>query len=191
MSNDIQVDFTAERMPEFERTNDPHTNDCTDPAADFFNGLLFTCPLDQALTSFYTGQSGSMPLNLYAVQYTMGTPGPGPNNGSGFLLPYNDSFYGCFEQTHRKSCHIEGAHVFFGEAINQEIGISDREAQFGVYYRTLYADIIKGKTSSLFQVYEGKWNVLDVDETGFKTEVQRPMPAKCDLISQLDLYGKL
>ena len=132
-----------------------------------------------------------MPLNLYAVQYTMGTPGPGPDNGSGFLLPYNDSFYGCFEQTHRKSCHIEGAHVFFGEAINQEIAISDREAQFRVYYRTLYADIIKGKTSSLFQIYERKWNVLDVDETDFKTEVQRPMAAKCDLLSQLDLYGKL
>ena len=192
---DIQVDFGQTRVEfDSERTTDnPLLNECIDAASTFLSALLFMCPIDLALTTSYSGHQGDMPTNFYAVEYTIGTPGPAPNGDKQWQLPYNDSMETCFEATDKKSCHIEGAHVFFGEAVNQGIEMTEKEVQFGEFYRALYGNIIKGKHGGtvLNQVYDGKWNVLAIDDADFHDEIVRPMPAQCNVLHQINIYGNL
>lgn len=159
--SDLTVDFGGGYEMPMAR-NEALFNECFDPAALFFNALLFQCPVDDAfqMMSLNSAMEARTQLSIkevsvkvygwahitgtniddkytkiYGVQYTVGVPGPGPDSGSDFKQPYFDSFYSCYEATDAKSCHIEGATRFFGEEVNQQLNLSSGEVLFGNAYR--------------------------------------------------------
>ena len=160
--------------------------ECIEPVADFLTAYLFTCPVDYATegTQVYN-------QNLYQVMFGASTPGPGPDSGSNIMQPYGAPFYKCFAATENKACHVEGARYFFGEYINQNLAVTDAERDFGLFYRTTYADLIKNGRSDVLTAGYSTWNKLTTDQ-GFVGEQVTP---PCEVFNQIApngaAYGKL
>ena len=155
--------------------------DCIDAMADFMTGYLFTCPLDFAMNG------AKQTPNLYGVVFDASTPGPGPDSGLDIMQPYSPPFYKCFTASANKACHIEGARYFFGEYINQNLAVTDAERDFGSFYRTTYADLIKNGSSEVLSAGANKWNRLSI-ENG-RELISKPMAQQCGTFNLLAPNG--
>ena len=82
-----------------------------------------------------------------------------------------------------------GVNYLFGQYINQNLNVSEDEANFGKMYRKTYADLMKNKSSDvLASAYDGQWSTLTVGKEPQTSS--RPMMAQCGLLTAMDAYGK-
>lgn len=172
----------------------PLMTECVDPVADFVNAYLFTCPIELAAAlSIYDQDYQSAPDHYHGVVFAAASPGPGPYEGKPFLLPYRDWFDKCYATLENKSCHVEGARWFFGEYLNQKLDITDEQRDFGVLYRSTYADLMKnGQSLKLAEAKTSNWTKFTVEN---QVEiVGRPMEAQCQIFNSMEqqagFYGK-
>ena len=115
--------------------------------------------------------------------------GASPFSGEPFYQPLTSNNKNCYNAIKGKGCHVVGLEWLFGEYINQNIDVTEDEANFGKMYRKTYADLMKNKSSAvLASAYDGQWSKFNVGNKPQTTS--RPMMAQCGLLTAMDAYGK-
>ena len=169
----------------------PLLTECVDTAAEFVNAYLFTCPIELATAQSAYGQSyPGMPDHYHNVVFAAAKPGPSPYNTDNkkFMQPYFPYFDKCFAALDNKACHVEGAAWFFGEYLNQGVEITEAQREFGTYYRSTYAKLMKnGKNNNLANAKTAKWTRLSVENTN--ETIGRPMEAQCQVLNFMEANG--
>ena len=173
--------------------NDPYgglLTECIDAFSDWLSSYLFTCDTRNFLQPYVLDKNLG-PANMYALEQhaakngvTQGLPGT--------ILPELTSMVNCYEATQGKSCHIMGMVYLFGEAENQNAPQSQEQAEYGVWYRSMYAEIIKtGKSTVVpnFKDQGGLWSRIDIGAPHISDTV--PYAAACALNDMVNLHGMI
>ena len=171
--------------------NDPYQGlltECKTKTADWVTSWLWHCNTRDFLSPLQT--SSTIP-HLYAVAFSAAYPGPDYNQ-SGVMMPDIDAFVDCYEAGGGKSCHTIGQSYLFGEAEHQGLSQTPEEIQFGVKYRTVYANLMKtGSHKTPLVSWSnsgGQFNHMDIDTPMVLTN---PYPMTCMLFDQIQSYGMI
>ena len=172
--------------------NDPYGGlftECLDSFSDWFTAYLWTCDTRNFLQPYVGTNLG--PANMYAFEQYASIPGP-VQGQPGSMLPELTSTPNCYEQTKGKSCHILGVSYLFGEGENQNVPLAEEEVEYGVWYRSMYAEMIKTGKSTVapnFKDNGGMWSRIDIH--GSKISDTLPFAQACGLNDMANLHGML
>ena len=168
--------------------NDPYgglLTECVDTFADWMTAYLWTCDTRNFLQPYVGTNLG--PTYMYAFEQHASRQG-GPNN----LKPYSPTFVDCYQDTAGKSCHIEGITYLLGMAEDQGAEQTQEEIDYGVWIRSMFAEMIKTGKSTVapnFKNNNGQWSRIDVHEPTLSNTV--PFAQACVLFDTANLYGMI